>query len=173
MEFRCGDFYLRRILRIWPLYFLLIAVGVVLAHTMAKQRLPWYYVAGYLLFVGNWVHAVFGRPESICSPLWTVSIEEQFYLIWPLLMKMLTASRHDRSSASLPSCWRPYAVSALCSPAGAAGSSITAAYVALRLVSAGYSSGAVRGSSAPAYPRRALAAAGRGPGGVGRVFGLA
>ena len=82
-------FYLRRILRIWPLYFLLIALGVVLAHTMAKQSLPWYYVAGYLLFVGNWVHAVFGRPESICSPLWTVSIEEQFYLIWPLLMKML------------------------------------------------------------------------------------
>ncbi len=82
-------FYLRRILRIWPLYFLLIAVGVVLAHTMASQRLPWYYVAGYLLFAGNWVHAVFGRPESICSPLWTVSIEEQFYLLWPLLMKML------------------------------------------------------------------------------------
>jgi len=82
-------FYLRRILRIWPLYFLLIALGVVLAHTVAKQSLPWYYVAGYLLFVGNWVHAVFGRPESICSPLWTVSIEEQFYLIWPLLMKML------------------------------------------------------------------------------------
>lgn len=82
-------FYLRRILRIWPLYFLLIAVGIVLAHTMAKQKLPWFYVAGYLLFVGNWVHAVFGRPESICSPLWTVSIEEQFYLIWPLLMKLL------------------------------------------------------------------------------------
>ena len=83
-------FYLRRVLRIWPLYFLLIALGVVLAHTMATQSLPWYYVAGYLLFAGNWVHAVFGRPESICSPLWTVSIEEQFYLIWPLLMKMLT-----------------------------------------------------------------------------------
>jgi peptidoglycan/LPS O-acetylase OafA/YrhL len=82
-------FYLRRVLRIWPLYFLVIALGVVLAHTMAKQSLPWYYVAGYLLFVGNWVHAVFGRPESVCSPLWTVSIEEQFYLIWPLLMKML------------------------------------------------------------------------------------
>jgi peptidoglycan/LPS O-acetylase OafA/YrhL len=82
-------FYLRRILRIWPLYFLLIALGVVLAHTMVNQSLPWYYVAGYLLFVGNWVHAVFGRPESVCSPLWTVSIEEQFYLIWPLLMKIL------------------------------------------------------------------------------------
>ena len=33
-------FYLRRILRIWPLYFVLIALGVVLAHTMPKQSLP-------------------------------------------------------------------------------------------------------------------------------------
>ena len=82
-------FYLRRILRIWPLYFLMIALAVVLAHTVAGQSLPWYYVGGYLLFAGNWVHAVFGRPESVCSPLWTVSIEEQFYLLWPLLMKML------------------------------------------------------------------------------------
>jgi peptidoglycan/LPS O-acetylase OafA/YrhL len=82
-------FYLRRILRIWPLYFLVIALGVVLSHTVANQSLPWYYVAGYLLFVGNWVHAVFGRPESIAFPLWTVSIEEQFYLIWPLMVKVL------------------------------------------------------------------------------------
>jgi peptidoglycan/LPS O-acetylase OafA/YrhL len=82
-------FYLRRMLRIWPLYFLLIAVGVVLSKTVPHQHLPWYYVAGYLLFVGNWVHAAFGHPESVCSPLWTVSIEEQFYLIWPILMKSL------------------------------------------------------------------------------------
>lgn len=82
-------FYVRRILRIWPLYFCLIALGIVLSHTMAHQSLPWYYVAGYLLFLGNWVHAVFGQPTSICSPLWTVSIEEQFYLIWPVLMKLL------------------------------------------------------------------------------------
>jgi peptidoglycan/LPS O-acetylase OafA/YrhL len=82
-------FYLRRILRIWPLYFLVIGLGIVLSHTMAKQSLPWYYVAGYLLFVGNWVHAVFGRPESIAFPLWTVSIEEQFYLIWPVMVKTL------------------------------------------------------------------------------------
>ncbi|NYF79612.1 acyltransferase family protein [Granulicella arctica] len=80
-------FYARRVLRIWPLYFLVIALGIVLSHTMSNQNLPWFYVAGYLLFVGNWVHAVFGRPESIAFPLWTVSIEEQFYLIWPLLVK--------------------------------------------------------------------------------------
>ncbi len=82
-------FYTRRVLRIWPLYFAVIGLAIVLSHTMTNQHLPWYYVAGYLFFVGNWVHAAFGRPESIAFPLWTVSIEEQFYLLWPLLVKTL------------------------------------------------------------------------------------
>jgi peptidoglycan/LPS O-acetylase OafA/YrhL len=82
-------FYVRRILRIWPLYFAVLAVAVVLAHTIQGQRLSWYYLVGYLLFVGNWVNAVFGHPTSVCGILWTVSIEEQFYLAWPVLMKML------------------------------------------------------------------------------------
>jgi peptidoglycan/LPS O-acetylase OafA/YrhL len=81
-------FYIRRILRIWPLYFFVLAVSVVLAHTIPGQSLPWYYAVPYLLFVGNWINVAFGHLLSVCAPLWTVSIEEQFYLVWPVLMKM-------------------------------------------------------------------------------------
>jgi peptidoglycan/LPS O-acetylase OafA/YrhL len=88
-------FYIRRILRIWPLYFLVVTLGILFAHTMPNfwyytQSLPWYYIAGYLLFLSNWVYAIFGAPQSICAPLWTVAIEEQFYLIWPVVARMLT-----------------------------------------------------------------------------------
>jgi peptidoglycan/LPS O-acetylase OafA/YrhL len=89
-------FYIRRILRIWPLYFLVVGLGVVLARTpdhghfwYYDPRLPWQYIAGYLLFAANWVYAVLGTTHSICAPLWTVSIEEQFYIVWPAIMKML------------------------------------------------------------------------------------
>jgi peptidoglycan/LPS O-acetylase OafA/YrhL len=83
-------FYLRRILRIWPLYFLVVALGVVLALAVPKlQPLPWRLVAGYVLFVSNWMYPFFAPVRSICAPLWTVSIEEQFYLLWPALLKVL------------------------------------------------------------------------------------
>jgi peptidoglycan/LPS O-acetylase OafA/YrhL len=84
-------FYLRRILRIWPLYFLVVALGIVLTHAVPNQQvLPWRLVTGYLLFVSNWMYpAVGGLVRSICAPLWTVSIEEQFYILWPALVKAL------------------------------------------------------------------------------------
>jgi peptidoglycan/LPS O-acetylase OafA/YrhL len=90
-------FYIRRVLRIWPLYFLVVGLGVLIARVPDRghfwyydPRLPWAYVAGYLLFVANWIYVFLGMTHSICAPLWTVSIEEQFYIVWPALVKMLT-----------------------------------------------------------------------------------
>jgi peptidoglycan/LPS O-acetylase OafA/YrhL len=81
-------FYARRILRIWPLYFFALAV---LAPAMQlsdpADRLPAGYTAAFALLSGNWACAWAGYPSSSFSLLWSVSIEEQFYLAWPWLVR--------------------------------------------------------------------------------------
>jgi peptidoglycan/LPS O-acetylase OafA/YrhL len=51
--------------------------------------MPWVYIAGYSLLIGNWVQAfaAYSPAALFASPLWTVSIEEQFYLLWPLIIR--------------------------------------------------------------------------------------
>src|SRR6476659_753658 len=80
-------FYVRRILRIWPLYLAFVAFAAVMAVAIPEQHLPLRYVAGFSLLSGNWVYVFYGLPASFAVPLWTVSIEEQFYLAWPLALR--------------------------------------------------------------------------------------
>jgi peptidoglycan/LPS O-acetylase OafA/YrhL len=84
-------FYARRILRIWPIYFLFIAVAVVASGRLQSQQLRWPYIVGYLLLAGNWVYVFKGLPASIAVPLWSISVEEQFYLCWPLVLRKVTS----------------------------------------------------------------------------------
>jgi peptidoglycan/LPS O-acetylase OafA/YrhL len=83
-------FYARRILRIWPLYFLFVAIAAAIPIWDHTQKLPWPYLAGYLLLAGNWVYAFKGLPASVAIPLWSISIEEQFYLLWPPILRRIT-----------------------------------------------------------------------------------
>jgi peptidoglycan/LPS O-acetylase OafA/YrhL len=85
------DFYVRRILRIWPLYlFVLLLLRPVLNRISPDvEQLGGKYLLGFLLFSGNWVCAFLGWPHTHLALLWSVSIEEQFYLSWPLVVKHL------------------------------------------------------------------------------------
>jgi peptidoglycan/LPS O-acetylase OafA/YrhL len=81
-------FYTRRLLRIWPLYFFVIGLAGLLSVIDRTQVLGWACTLCYLLFAGNWVFALGDFPPAqIIWPLWSVSFEEQFYLLWPLVLR--------------------------------------------------------------------------------------
>ena len=84
-------FYIRRLLRIWPLYFFVIALAAVLSIVDRSQPVGWAYALAFLLFSGNWMMVLHGLPgASIIVPLWSVSFEEQFYLLWPLALRSIS-----------------------------------------------------------------------------------
>jgi peptidoglycan/LPS O-acetylase OafA/YrhL len=81
-------FYIRRLLRIWPLYFFMLALAGFLSIFDRSQTLGWAYALSFLLFSGNWIMVLRGFPRAeIIVPLWSVSFEEQFYLLWPLVVR--------------------------------------------------------------------------------------
>ncbi|MGP0018334.1 MAG: acyltransferase family protein [Candidatus Sulfotelmatobacter sp.] len=80
------SFYVRRMLRIWPLYFLAVLIGAVLPLIDPNQTFPLRYIVAFLLLSGNWMTSLVGFPQSVMNPLWSVSFEEQFYLLWPALI---------------------------------------------------------------------------------------
>jgi peptidoglycan/LPS O-acetylase OafA/YrhL len=81
-------FYLRRILRIWPLYFVfLLVVTPLMSHLLPDENMPLKYTLAFLLLAGNWACVLWGYPHSVAGPLWSVSMEEQFYLAWPWIVR--------------------------------------------------------------------------------------
>jgi peptidoglycan/LPS O-acetylase OafA/YrhL len=93
-------FYVRRILRIWPLYYLVLGIALLYylhAHSGGAVAMCQYFA----LFVGNWY--VLYHPEVMrnpLSPLWSISVEEQFYIALPLMMKVV-GRRHIASAGAV------------------------------------------------------------------------
>src|SRR5215211_7923373 len=93
-SFSISAFYVRRALRIWPLYFtFLVATVFVIPTILPQESFGPVYIVSFALFVGNWVCATQGLPFSVASPLWSISIEEQFYIGWPLLLRWFGINR--------------------------------------------------------------------------------
>ncbi len=91
------DFYIRRILRIWPLYFIIVILGFFIFPAIPIFNEPlrnqYYFDADFfkrlpffLLFLPN-IGFVLFRSPYLCAQTWSVGVEEQFYAIWPWIIK--------------------------------------------------------------------------------------
>jgi len=88
-------FYVRRILRIWPLYFLLVFIGTLampylLQVIYSQYDMPYNFhqvILYFLFFTPFMVNIIFGH--HLLEPLWSIGVEELFYLIWAPLVKFL------------------------------------------------------------------------------------
>lgn len=86
------EFYLRRILRIWPLYAFGLTLGVIYAFTNGEPADVEMF-RYYAVFLGNWFFQNHAWGENPMTPLWSISVEEQFYLVLPFLVLALGARR--------------------------------------------------------------------------------
>ncbi len=77
------QFYARRFLRIFPLFYATLVIGFVLRADSLRQTLFWH--AGYLSNIYFYLWGWCGQ----LSHFWSLAVEEQFYLFWPLLMIFL------------------------------------------------------------------------------------
>ncbi len=90
------QFYWRRILRIWPLYYLIAIIGLYLLPYVVLPLMKEHFVAEYDLLTGS-VLFLFFLPNLANSwyetrhlhSLWSIGVEEQFYLFWAPLVKYL------------------------------------------------------------------------------------
>ncbi|HEY1823633.1 MAG TPA: acyltransferase family protein [Trebonia sp.] len=105
---KLGDFWLRRARRLLPALFVMLAVVSLWVNLFARTFLPGFRgnVIASVFYVSNWwfigqhasYYARFAPPAPL-DHLWSLAVEEQFYLVWPwvvLLMVWLAARESKR-----------------------------------------------------------------------------
>ncbi|MBS1806103.1 MAG: acyltransferase [Acidobacteria bacterium] len=83
------SFYIRRILRIWPLYYFALGLGVFFALSPLGSRSAIVGFGWYVIFMGAWHAAIHGWIDNPIFVLWTVSVEEQFYALVPWAIRFI------------------------------------------------------------------------------------
>lgn len=87
-NFNYKNFIIRRILRIWPLFFLVTAIGFLIKGN-------WNNILFYLSFLNNTLAITDQSSLNFALfPLWSIAVEEQFYLIIPFLLFLFGLNNH-------------------------------------------------------------------------------
>lgn len=78
--FTIKKFYLRRFIRLMPIYYLTILATIIIASSSIKNSLVWHltYTSNIYFALNDW--------DTITSHFWSLAVEEQFYVFWPLIM---------------------------------------------------------------------------------------
>jgi len=87
-SFNLKHFLIRRTLRIWPLYFIVVLIGFVLFPILFANYNTAHQPLNYVLFLANFDEIWYGANDAVnflTSP-WSVAVEEQFYLVWGILL---------------------------------------------------------------------------------------
>jgi peptidoglycan/LPS O-acetylase OafA/YrhL len=86
-EIHIKKFYIRRILRIWPIYYLYLFICIIIAIIIGKTS-NFNAIPFYLLFAAN-IPFVFEFCLPFLDHFWSIGVEEQFYLFWPWIIKKI------------------------------------------------------------------------------------
>jgi peptidoglycan/LPS O-acetylase OafA/YrhL len=106
---RLGRFYARRVRRLLPAAFLVLGFCVVAAYFLLPYP-RWAATAQHAiasaLYAENWLlaaesvnYSAADAAASLEQHYWSLSVEEQFYLVWPLLLVLLFKVRQRRAQA--------------------------------------------------------------------------
>jgi peptidoglycan/LPS O-acetylase OafA/YrhL len=79
-----ASFYWRRFLRILPAYGLFVTIGLTLNLGTIREHWGW-----VLTWTVNWLIALHNEWPPAISHLWSICVQEQFYLLWPLMILLL------------------------------------------------------------------------------------
>lgn len=80
-----GRFYFKRVVRIFPAYYLFLFLNYLLGNLKDDSTI-WYYIA----YASNFLFFKTANFQGSLSPTWSLAVEEQFYLLWPLLFTIIS-----------------------------------------------------------------------------------
>ncbi|MDP4263021.1 MAG: acyltransferase [Bacteroidota bacterium] len=93
------NFYIRRILRIFPLYYGVLLVFFILAPAFRYLDVQYNYYHSHQVMswfhLQNWLYIFNRKPNDflLMNHFWSLSLEEQFYLVWPLVIFAVKGTR--------------------------------------------------------------------------------